>query len=381
MERMATLRLQQPAPAKPRRLGGARARSLAPHAAAPAWAAPPADWDATAACAAAGAALSARHPQLAPLLASGLLLALPRPAAYRERRSDGYEEPREVLLLGTAHLSQRSADNVSLVVAALAPDVVAVELCRSRAGALEAAPPLALSGDGSVAGFAAALARTLRLGGGPALLLRAALARWLAGAGAGAEFVAARGAARACGARLVLADRPIEVSLRRALLLSSGAERAAAAAGLAAAALAALAGGGAGGAAAVADAADAALAGGAGGVARLLEGPLARFPGAAAALLHERDAYLAWSCSRSKAVNGARMVVCVVGAGHLRGVAWALQEGQRERLRFDALSGKEWERGEREAQPPLWRRLAVDAVLGGAAWAAWEAWSAAGHEL
>lgn len=41
-------------------------------------------------------------------------------------------------------------------------------------------------------------------------------------------------------------------------------------------------------------------------------------------LVHERDLYLAWSLKRSKAVNGARSVVGVVGKGHLRGVCYAL---------------------------------------------------------
>ncbi len=43
-----------------------------------------------------------------------------------------------------------------------------------------------------------------------------------------------------------------------------------------------------------------------------------------APLVHERDLYLAWSLKRSKAVNGARSVVGVVGKGHLRGVCYAL---------------------------------------------------------
>lgn len=41
-------------------------------------------------------------------------------------------------------------------------------------------------------------------------------------------------------------------------------------------------------------------------------------------LISERDLYLAWSLKRSKAVNGARRVVGVVGKGHLRGVCYAL---------------------------------------------------------
>jgi pheromone shutdown protein TraB len=38
-------------------------------------------------------------------------------------------------------------------------------------------------------------------------------------------------------------------------------------------------------------------------------------------LVHERDLYLAWSMKRSKAVNGKRRVLGVVGKGHLKGTA------------------------------------------------------------
>lgn len=52
-------------------------------------------------------------------------------------------------------------------------------------------------------------------------------------------------------------------------------------------------------------------------------------------LLHERDMYLAWSLKRSKAVNGSRCVVGVVGKGHLRGVLYYLvTPGSSGNLRF-----------------------------------------------
>jgi pheromone shutdown protein TraB len=304
-----------------------------------------------------------------------LLLALPRDADYVERREDGYQEPLCIVLLGTSHLSRRSAADVHALVTALQPCAVAVELCRGRAGALQAeGSSFSLSGDASSGGFGGAMMRTLRLGGGPALLLRAALANGPAAPAAGAEFRAAASAASAARARLVLADRPIEVSLRRALRLSSAAELVDACRALASAALAPRAD------AAAADAADDALME-AGAVERLLAGPLAAHPGAAAALLHERDAYMAWSCSRSKAVCGTRMVVAVLGAGHLRGVAWALQPQQRAQLRFDVLSGKQERAAEEAARPPLWRRLLFDSLAGLALWLAWEAANGASHWL
>jgi hypothetical protein len=57
---------------------------------------------------------------------------LERPATYTERREDGYQEPQTIFLIGTAHVSRRSAEDVHRVAAAVQPDAVVVELCRSR---------------------------------------------------------------------------------------------------------------------------------------------------------------------------------------------------------------------------------------------------------
>ena len=50
-------------------------------------------------------------------------------------------------------------------------------------------------------------------------------------------------------------------------------------------------------------------------------------------LVSERDMYLAWSCQRSKAVNGTQRVVAIVGRGHLQGVYANLVKGKGA-LRF-----------------------------------------------
>ncbi|KAF8069523.1 Trabd [Scenedesmus sp. PABB004] len=76
-------------------------------------------------------------PSLLPLVEAGNLVALRRPAGY-ERRRDGYREPGLVFVLGTAHVSARSAEEVAAVVAAVAPQCVVVELCKSRVGVLGA---------------------------------------------------------------------------------------------------------------------------------------------------------------------------------------------------------------------------------------------------
>jgi len=333
---------------------------------------PPPSFDAVQACAAAGEALGAQHPALRPLLAEGLLLSLPRPLDYAERRADGYEEPLHVLLLGVAHLSDRSPADCRLLISTLRPDAVGLELCRSRASMLQqqsAGTEFSLSSDEpGAAGFARALTRTLKLGGGPALLLRALLAR-LAGGGSssvGSEFRAAAEAAREVGATLVLADRPVEITLKRALQLSSWSEKFRALSALAQAATSPTS------AADTRAQADRLLPS-AGAVSRLTSAAMIEYPGFSSALLHERDAFLAWSAARSKAVNGKRMVVMVCGAAHLRGVAWALQPQNRETLIWDLVATG---RKGKEQEQPLWRRLAVDAAVGGALWAAWEAWQA-----
>ena len=374
LARYSPAAVQSAAPRRQRALHRCRASAAAAADVAP-LSGPPAWYDHRAATAEASAAVAAAHPSLAPLVRDGLLLALPRPSGYAERRDDGYEEPRAVWLLGTAHLSQRSAADVAAAVAALAPEAVVVELCRSRAGVMyapaneaAAAGALAMGGES----FTAALQRSVRLGGGGALLLRALLRTAAARAAGdvtaeatlGAEFAAAARAAEATGATLVLGDRPVEVTLKRALQAASTADRLRVARLLLplvlpwakpsqpqvnAAALDALLGD---------DDAISAL------FARFA----ADFPSLAAPLVHERDAYLAWSACRSKAVCGKAGVLAVIGAGHLRGVAWAVQNANGGAgLRFDALVGR------RAPDPPLWRRLATDAALLGATAAAWAA--------
>jgi pheromone shutdown protein TraB len=380
------------APLRATAAAAAAATTLPPAAPLP-FPGPPPSYDHRAATSSAGAALALAHPSLAPLIADGLLLALPRPDAYVERRTDGYEAPRAVWLLGTAHLSRRSAADVAAAVAALRPNAVVVELCRSRAGmmyadeSLDAAATAPANGNALALGgesFGAALARSLKLGGGGALLLRAVLgaaARRAAGAGSdaadaapalGAEFAAARVAAEGIGATLVLGDRPVEITLRRALAASSPAERARAARTL----LPLLLPFGAAPPAVSPAALDALLSDG-DAVGALFARFAADYPSLAAPLVHERDAYLAWSLCRSKAVCGAGGVLGVVGAGHLRGIAWAMQHDGGAALRFDALIGRDaaTRAAAKAAETPLWRRLAQDAILWGGLAAAWAALS------
>ena len=58
--------------------------------------------------------------------------------------------------------------------------------------------------------------------------------------------------------------------------------------------------------------------------------------------------YLAWSLKRSKAVNGCKTVVGVVGKGHLKGITWVmLNTAASEGLRFRDLVGRRQKPGRR----------------------------------
>ena len=52
------------------------------------------------------------HPELLDLVEAGVLLVVPRPDDYVERRVDGYVEPEVVYVVGTAHMSRLSAAQV-----------------------------------------------------------------------------------------------------------------------------------------------------------------------------------------------------------------------------------------------------------------------------
>lgn len=101
----------------------------------------------------------------------------------------------------------------------------------------------------------------------------------------------------------------------------------------------------------------------------------ATYPALLPPLVHERDLYLAWSCKRSKAVNGTRQVVGVVGKGHLRGVVYALKHDSGN-LRFaDLVGGKNTRAAKQAAAAAAWRRLGVEVALGVGLAAAWQVWS------
>jgi pheromone shutdown protein TraB len=85
-------------------------------------------------------------------------------------------------------------------------------------------------------------------------------------------------------------------------------------------------------------------------------------------LIHERDLYLTWSLKRSKAVNGIKHVVGVVGQGHLRGIVYHLTHEPPAGLRFRDLVGNA---AEDRQKWTFGQQLAFDTVLGMLLWYAW----------
>jgi len=205
------------------------------------------------------------------------------------RKSLGDDVPSTIVLVGVVHGSPDSRVAVSRTVRAVRPQHVVVELCGSRSGAL--VPPTAsrLDCDSPFE------------------------------EGAGDEMLAAKLAADDVGAETVLGDRPLEMTVRRCWMAMDGRARL-----RAAWELARLASLGRSGRRTLVEEA----------LARASSGPSSStyealdrvIPGLTTPLLEERDAYLAWSCGRSKAVReqGTEVVVGVVGKAHLRGMVHAL---------------------------------------------------------
>ena len=180
----------------------------------------------------------------------GVLRRVPRSAValpgevgsgYKTSAAEQHIEPEEIFVLGTSHMSASSAADVEAAIAALRPDAIVIELCRSRSGLLyadnaavvaatndKAMNAFGLSGEG---GPLRALQRSLALGGWAPLLLRVLLVRLsdtisgTAGVTPGADFRAAKRAADKLNATLVLGDRPIELTLERSWRALSWQER------------------------------------------------------------------------------------------------------------------------------------------------------------
>lgn len=347
---------------------------------------------------------------LAPLITSGRVAVWERSAGAQRAASGAvgagwssamartHREPQAVILVGTSHVigSQDTAQTVRHVIDTIRPDAVVVELCRSRTGlmyagadAAESTPanPFRVYGS-SAESPVSTLLRTLSLGGPVSLLLRLLLARSAESALVAADaalpteanerycdFRAAREAAEAANATLVLGDRPVEITFERAWLSLSSAER-----WQLLRSVLALGGGAAQGPSGK-DAADAepgadlsALkAGRPELVADALADTLRRtFPGLARTLIDERDIYLSLTCKSSKAVDGCSCVVGVVGQGHLQGVLRALDEDHSGQFKVLTHTPRRARAKQRVlgVSRTLIDRLAFDLGLGGLLWLA-----------
>jgi len=253
-------------------------------------------------------------------------------------------------LLGTAHVSQASVDAVRGLVTSARFDTIAVELDPQRAhalteqNALDAMDLFAIVRSGKVGMVAANLAL-------------AAYQRRLAeqlGIEPGAELKAACDGARDAALRLWLIDREVGITLRRAWSGLGWWARAKMTAGLATSLLV-----------------DESV--GSEEIEQLKQGDLLessfgefarQSPPIYRALIAERDQYMAARLREHASADAAHEVLVVVGAGHLNGLAQALQESTAN----PAALRSELEQVPQTSSIP-WFTLALAAFLiGGFAW-------------
>ena len=221
-------------------------------------------------------------------------------------------------ILGTAHVATASVEAVRHHIAEYQPDIVAVELCKSRHEALTSDRRLDKEG----------LLKVVKEGKAPLVLIQSLLAaeqRKLGldeGQQPGAELIAAVEEAKAAGLEVALVDRDIQVTLRRAWknmrfiekfrvlksLLGQDDEEE------------------------VPDVYtlldDSDL------LSSLMEELRGFSPGAGKVLIDERDEYLATKIS---ALNTEKKVLAVVGAGHLAGIKEYLVENKCDINRIQQL--------------------------------------------
>ena len=221
-------------------------------------------------------------------------------------------------ILGTAHVATASVEAVRHHIVEYQPDIVAVELCKSRHEALTSDRRLDKEG----------LLRVVKEGKAPLVLIQSLLAaeqRKLGldeGQQPGAELIAAVEEAKAAGLEVALVDRDIQVTLRRAWknmrfiekfrvlksLLGQDDEEEVPDVNT------------------LLDDSDL--------LSSLMEELRGFSPGAGKVLIDERDEYLATKIS---ALNTEKKVLAVVGAGHLAGIKEYLVENKCDINRIQQL--------------------------------------------
>ena len=215
------------------------------------------------------------------------------------------DSPSQIIIVGTAHVSEKSVRQVVETIEREQPDIVAVELCRGRYDALKGKaqvsqiPIKELLSEGKVYFF---------------------LVHWLLayiqkkigdemGVQPGAEMINAIDAAEASGAKVALIDRDIQVTLQRFWSKMGFFEKIRMVGALIGAAL----GFGDGKDIDIDNITDQDM------VTMLIEELRGIAPTAAIVLIDERDAYIAGNLVRA-ASGGGKKIVAVVGAGHRSGI-------------------------------------------------------------
>lgn len=230
-------------------------------------------------------------------------------------------------LIGTAHVSQASVDEVQRAIAELAPDVVCVELCKARFDALTGERPYR---DLDII-------KVLREGRGMFLLAQLGLSAYQKrlgkrlGVKPGAELLAAVATAKERGIEVQLIDRDVGITLRRTWANLGAAKRAMLGVSLVVGAIRS----GQITKEAVEELKDKRNLG------ELLDELAKAMPEIKGPLIDERDAYLASKLRDAGA--GKRRVIAVVGAAHVPGMTAQLD--------------REIDRAALEQLPPARRRL------------------------
>jgi pheromone shutdown-related protein TraB len=222
--------------------------------------------------------------------------------------SDGYKtepQPSKIVLIGTAHVSEKSVSEVKSVIRNLKPDIVAVELCGGRSNALEGK-----SQEDEVP------IKDLLSGG----KLYYYLVHWLLahlqkkigeekGVKPGAEMLSAMKEAESIGAKVALIDRDVQVTLQRFWGKMKFQEKIKMIGSLLGCALQV----GKGNDLDIDQMTEQEV------VAELVSELRGAAPTAAQVLIDERDAYLAGNIIKA-AEGGNKTIVVVIGAGHRAGV-------------------------------------------------------------
>ncbi len=213
--------------------------------------------------------------------------------------------PSQIILVGTAHVSEKSVREVNDTISREKPDIVAVELCRGRyesiKGNVQSAPISVkeLFSEGKIYFYFVHM-------------LLASIQKKFAdqmGIQPGAEMIGAIAAAESSGAQILLIDRDIQVTLQRFWSKMGFIEKLKMLASLIAASL------GIGGT----DDIDIDSITNHDMVSLLVEEFRLSSPNAVKVLIDERDAYMANNIIRA-AAGGNKKIVVVIGAGHRAGI-------------------------------------------------------------